>query len=158
MYLTNKTHSSKALTGHSQKLTTWQAKRKSQQILKNHYHTDHTLCSQGKPHTYTHIYINTEEETLYSWPSNNARVRDADPLCSGKSTYNLQSALCKCGSSIYMVPPHLWSTSADSANPGSCSTMLFTTEKNLCMSGPAQLKPVLFKGQLHLGNQNHITK
>ena len=36
------------------------------------------------------------------------------------------------------------SISADSTNPGSCSTIVFT-EKNLCISGSVQSKPMLFK-------------
>ena len=40
------------------------------------------------------------------------------------------------------------STSTDSTNSGSCSTVVFTMDK-LWVSGPAQFKPVFFKGQLH---------
>ena len=42
------------------------------------------------------------------------------------------------------------STTVDSTNLGLWSTLVFidTIEKNACISGPLQLKPVLFKGQL----------
>ena len=42
----------------------------------------------------------------------------------------------------------LSSASVDSTNFGSCSTIVFTTEKYLHISGPKPFKPTLFKGQL----------
>lgn len=40
------------------------------------------------------------------------------------------------------------STSTGSINFGFCSTSVFTIEKkNLCINGPVELKPILFKGQ-----------
>ena len=47
----------------------------------------------------------------------------------------------------------------DSANHGSCSTVVFNNEKkNPSISGPMQFKPVLFKGELYFktGIQNEI--
>ena len=38
----------------------------------------------------------------------------------------------------------------NSTNHGLCSTLVFTIEKNPSISGPAQFKPMLFKGQLYL--------
>ena len=49
------------------------------------------------------------------------------------------------------------SASSDSANLGSCSTVIFTIEKNPCVSGPVQFKPVLFKGQLYFLLYHSIT-
>ena len=39
--------------------------------------------------------------------------------------------------------PHLWT------NCRSCSTVMFTIEQNLCISGPMQFKPMLLRGQLY---------
>lgn len=39
------------------------------------------------------------------------------------------------------------STSTGLINFGLCSTSVLTIEKNLCISGPVELKPILFKGQ-----------
>ena len=72
-----------------------------------------------------------------------------DPLQSQKSVYNLQAAPF-----IYTVPPYLQilrncvSASAGSTNHRSRNTVIFTIEKNPCISGLTQFKPVLFKDQL----------
>ena len=68
----------------------------------------------------------TETKLKYSWRLNNSGVRDTDSPSSQKSEYNLYSQ------------PSIW---------GSCSTVLFTIEKILCISGPLQFK-LMFKGQL----------
>lgn len=39
-------------------------------------------------------------------------------------------------------------TPEDSTNWGSCSSVIFITEKNLYINGPAQFQSVFFKGQL----------
>lgn len=64
----------------------------------------------------------TETKLKYIWRLNNSGVRDTDSPSSQKSEYNLYSQ------------PSIW---------GSYSTVLFTIEKILCISGPLQ-----FKGQL----------
>ena len=46
------------------------------------------------------------------------------------------------------------SASMDSTNCGPYSTVVFTIEKHLSVSGPAQFKPALFKGQMN----THICK
>ena len=50
------------------------------------------------------------------------------------------------------VNPHITyspsSVSLDSNNHRLCSTVVFTIEKYLRISGPSQFKPTLFKGQL----------
>lgn len=38
--------------------------------------------------------------------------------------------------------------------PGKCRANSIFIEKNLCLSGPAQFKPVLFKGQLSFNKHN----
>ena len=54
-----------------------------------------------------------------------------------------------------MVPLHLWffhihsSTSMDSANHRLCGTIVLI-EKNPCVSGPIQFKPILFMGQMYI--------
>ena len=50
---------------------------------------------------------------------------------------------------IYSQP----SASGDSTNRSLCSTVVFTTEKNLHISRPEQFKPVLFKGQLYMSRR-----
>lgn len=75
----------------------------------------------------------------YSGPLSNTRV-GGWPQCSVKSAYNLQWAIC-----IHS------STSVDSTNHGSCSSVLFPVEKYSHVSGPTQFKPMLFKGQLYSG-------
>lgn len=40
--------------------------------------------------------------------------------------------------------------SVDLTNHGPCSPVIFTAKKHLCASGPMQLTPVLFKGQLYI--------
>ena len=47
---------------------------------------------------------------------------------------------------------------SDSTNCGSCSTVVFTIEKKICISGPIHFKPVLFKCQLFQYAQTMITK
>ena len=42
------------------------------------------------------------------------------------------------------------SESKDSTNCRPCSTTVVLIEKNLCISGPLQFKPMLFKGQLYI--------
>ena len=77
----------------------------------------------------------------YCWPLNNAGVRGADPLHSWKSTCNFTvsplhpQSLCIC---------HL-SVSADSVNHGSFHAIELTSKKEPHISGPMQLKPVLFQ-------------
>lgn len=39
------------------------------------------------------------------------------------------------------------STSTGLISFGLCSTSVFTTEKKLCISGPGELKSIVFKGQ-----------
>lgn len=50
------------------------------------------------------------------------------------------------------------STSLDSTNEGSCSTVVFTVEKNLRITGPLQFKPILLKSQLvYHGERKHCS-
>ena len=73
---------------------------------------------------------------------NTAGVRGANSHQNQKSKYNLESALSICGSS----------TSADSTNPRSSGSIVFTTgkKKNRHTSGSVQLKSKLLKDQLYL--------
>ena len=74
----------------------------------------------------------------YSWLLNNVGVRGADPPPTVENLHiTLKWALCICGSA-----------SMDSTNLRSCSSVVFTTEKNPHISGPTQFKSVLVKGQL----------
>ena len=78
--------------------------------------------------------LGTCDEIYIADPWTTAGIRGAGPLHSQTSTYKLQSALC-----IGIIRfNQLWS----------CSTVAFTIEKYSCISGPAQFKLLLFKGQL----------
>lgn len=43
------------------------------------------------------------------------------------------------------------------SQPGLCNTAVFATEKTLHMRGPAQFKPVLFKGPCEIGRGDNLT-
>lgn len=60
-------------------------------------HVEYSVHSKPSINVRQHPYHCGLRE--YSWPLNNVGVRDADPLYSQRSTYNLQSALHLCGSS-----------------------------------------------------------
>ena len=69
-----------------------------------------------------------------SWPLKNVEVRGMEPPEPVKNPCKtLQSFFCICRP-----------TSAD-ATTESCSTVVFTVEENLCMSGLVQFKLILFK-------------
>lgn len=87
---------------------------------------------------FPHLSIR-EVKLEVEWTLEQRRVRGDDPPHKCNSVYNSQAALQTRGSSV-----------SESTNRGSCSTVAFTTEKEICMlSGPAQFQPVLFKGHLH---------
>lgn len=71
--------------------------------------------------------------------------------------HSMQSKIC-----IYhfiVGPPYLrFLVSADSTNHASCSTLVFTTEINLQISGPAEFKPMSFKGQLYSEKNEDVSK
>ena len=54
------------------------------------------------------------------------------------------------GHSVSLVTLHL--QIPPTMDHGSCSPVLFTIEKNPCVSGSAQFKPMLVKGQLYVQN------
>ena len=68
----------------------------------------------------------TNLHTIYSWPS----------------VYAVP---------LYAIPLHPWLYMHGFKQHIWCSTIVFSIEKYLCISGPTQFKPVLFKGQLYMG-------
>lgn len=88
----------------------------------------------GVSTTNIHIQLTLEQPMVWG----------TDPPCSWKSAGSMCIA-----SLLYTWSPHkLSSTSVDSTAGGSHGTIVFTVEKNLCIRGPVQLKPVVFRGQL----------
>lgn len=79
----------------------------------------------------------------YSWPLNNMHVRSANPPTVKNLSINLKVG------PLYTRFLHIHSSSStDSSNHGLCSTVVFTMEKILHISGPIQFKLVLLNSQL----------
>ena len=99
----------------------------------------------------------------YCWCLNNKRVRGTNPPCSN-ITYSWSSALFIQGFSVSAVSsePQIQPTLVQhpQIQPTLVNTVVFTTEKNWCVSGPRQFNPILFKGQLwsQMWTQNFVCR
>lgn len=85
----------------------------------------------------------------YSWPLNNVGVRDTNPPTVQKLRITYSQ------SSVYAVPPHPQFHLLGFNHHRSCTTVVFTTEDTPHVSGPAQFKPALFKGQPNINFNIH---
>ena len=118
-------------------------------IFKREWRGGHE-CSPSASAQAARIPFQPDQTVEYSGPLSNTGRRDPDTE---------QSEMCVELCSAPLQPRFLCihsSTSMDSTNLGSCSNIVFTMEKNPCVSGPMQLIPVLFKSQLYLHVQHHL--